>query len=244
VTSRNARLVEVSALLLRRTDFGDSDLVLLVFTDLIGIVSVLARGARKSQRRFAGGIEPFHQLSMLLAEPASGDLYGLREARIMLPRLNLVSNLSAMNTAARALAWLRQCLAIAAPEPEVFANVNALLEALNDNSQDKAQVADARLCYFGLRLLCHLGWALELEHCVRCGRACPSQSASTLDPSRGGLICRNCGGARVRLTAELRLRMYRAAQGDTSALGGDDAAYALGIIEQALHYHSGFESKA
>ena len=90
-------------------------------------------------------------------------------------------------------------------------------------------------------MLSELGWGIDLERCVRCGRqAAPGQSAS-VDAVRGGLICRNCGGARLRISAAARARLLRAAAGEIGALAPEDGADALGIVEAALGAHAGIE---
>ena len=76
---------------------------------------------------------------------------------------------------------------------------------------------------------------------MRCGRqAQPSQSAS-VDAVRGGLICRSCGGARLRISAGAREHMARAAAGETGVLNADEAQPALSIVEAALGAHAGIE---
>lgn len=47
------------ALILRRVDYGEADVILDLLTQESGRVGVYARGARKSTRRFAGGLEAF-----------------------------------------------------------------------------------------------------------------------------------------------------------------------------------------
>jgi DNA repair protein RecO (recombination protein O) len=93
----------------------------------------------------------------------------------------------------------------------------------------------------GLSLLSAFGWGIDFERCVRCGRqALPAQSAS-VDAARGGLICRSCGGARLRLSAASRERMSRAAAGETGILTPEEAPSALSVVEAALGAHAGIE---
>ncbi|HEY5376881.1 MAG TPA: recombination protein O N-terminal domain-containing protein, partial [Polyangiaceae bacterium] len=69
------------ALLLRRVEYGESDLVVTLLTDSIGRVSALARGARKSVKRFGGVIEPMHTLRISYDDRAGAELVVLREAK-------------------------------------------------------------------------------------------------------------------------------------------------------------------
>jgi DNA repair protein RecO (recombination protein O) len=225
------------ALLLKRVEYGDADLVLTLFTEKLGRVSALARAARRSQRRFGGGIEPLHTLEVRLEDRQKNELSLLREARIVTPRPGLTLSLERMKAAGRALGWVRSAAPAHTPEPELW----VLLEALLDELGRKDAVAPTlALAATGLRLLAALGWGLDFERCVRCGKPCPEGSPALVDPTRGGLVCRSCGGARKRLDPELRKRLRRAAEdGDPRALEAADEELALGLVEAVLEAHAG-----
>ena len=83
-------------------------------------------------------------------------------------------------------------------------------------------------------------WAgIDFGQCVSCGKAPGAQQAAAVDATRGGLVCRDCGGARRRLSGNERLALSRVAQG--GELEDDTAALALELIEQALKAHGGIE---
>ena len=77
-----ARSHNTLALVLRRTAYGDADLVVSLFSEKLGQVSALARAARKSQRRFGGSLEPFHIVEVELDEAPGAELMRLREAHV------------------------------------------------------------------------------------------------------------------------------------------------------------------
>ena len=233
-----ARTHTTSALLLRRTEYGDSDLVLALFTEKLGRISALARGARKSQRRFGGALEPMHTLGARLDERSHAELLTLREATIENPRRHLVGDLDRMTLAGRALGWLRSAAPPRTPEPEVWRVVSDLLDRLDD-ARD-ARPPRVHLAEAGLRLLSAFGWNIDYERCIRCGKACEPERPALLDPARGGLICRSCGGARLRLEGVVRARLARSARGEDRIDAGD-VDIALGIAESALKAHAGVE---
>lgn len=224
--------------MLRRTVYGESDLIVTLFTEELGQVTALARGARSSRRRFGGALEPMHGLLVRVDESSTSELLTLREASLATPRIRLVSELAQLETAARALGWVRRAAPSRVPEPETWQALNTLLDALNAPESD----APGRfLAEFGLRLLTHFGWALELSCCVRCGRRCEPGRRAMIAPERGGLLCRACGGARLVLTGELRARLLEASQGSEGVLTPEDVELALEVVERALGAHAGVE---
>ena len=234
-TSREARVAH--ALLLRRVEYGESDLVVTLLTDTIGRVSALARGARKSVKRFGGVIEPMHTLQIAYDDRSGAELVVLREAKLARARPFLVMNLERMQAAGQALNWVRKAAPPRTPEPEVWAAMEGLLDHLGD--PEDLVSPRARLAATGLQLLFAFGWGIDLERCVSCGKAPAVGQAAAVDAARGGLICRDCGGARRRLSGSERVALTRALSGGT--LSDDSAALALELVEQALKTHGGIE---
>ncbi len=229
---------DTEALLLRRVDYGDSDLVLALFSEKLGRVSALARGARRSTKRFGGVLEPLHTLSVRFDEPRSGELFVLREARIVVPRTRLTSDLERMQAAGRALGWVRGAAPPRTREPEVWKILANLLDLL---SEPEAGRATLHLCAAGLRLLAAFGWGLDLSRCVRCGRPCPADQSAMVDAARGGLVCRACGGARLKLPGQTRERLLEVAAGAEITLDADELTLALELVEQAMRAHAGLD---
>jgi DNA repair protein RecO (recombination protein O) len=231
--------IATGALLLRRVEYGEADLVLTLLTQKLGKVSALARGARKSNKRFGGVLEPMHTLAIELDERPGAELYTLLEAKLSVPRAKILDSLPALEAAGKALSWVRRAAPPRTPEEAPYAVLCTLLDRLAERANPEA--CGVALAEAGLSLLSAFGWGIDFERCVRCGRqALPEQSAS-VDAVRGGLICRSCGGARLRVSAGARERMARAAAGERGILTAEEAPNALSIVEAALGAHAGIE---
>lgn len=230
---------DCEALLLRRVELGEADLVLTLFTSALGRVSALARGARKSQKRFAGALEPFFTIQVRLEERSHSELFTLSEARISRARLGMLTDLNRMEVAGRALGWIRKTAPPRTPEPESFAHLERVLDRLA--AGDASLSPQRELAELGLSLLTSFGWGLDFERCVRCGKPCPDAARAAVDVASGGLVCRECGGARIRVGAEQRARLSRAARGEPAQLVEDDVALALDLVERVFAAHAGVE---
>jgi DNA repair protein RecO (recombination protein O) len=236
---RAAARITTEALLLRRVDYGEADLVLTLFTERLGKVSALGRGARKSSKRFGGTLEPMHTLAVALDERPNAELFTLVEAKLSRPRAQILSSLSAMEAAGRALSWVRRAAPPRTPEPGPYAVLTTLLDRLATPQAESRSIIV--LAEAGLSLVSSLGWGIDFERCVRCGKQAEPQQSASVDATRGGLICRSCGGARLRLSAAARAHMARAAGGELDVLTADEASSALGLVEAALGAHAGIE---
>jgi DNA repair protein RecO (recombination protein O) len=231
--------IATEALLLRRVEYGEADLVLTLLTQKLGKVSALARGARKSSKRFGGALEPMHTLAVELDERPGAELFTLLEAKLKVPRAKILGSLQAMEAAGKALSWARRAAPPRTPEPAPYAVLSTLLDRLAE--APSAEQSSMALAEAGLQLLSAFGWGIDLERCVRCGRQAEPQQSASVDAARGGLVCRSCGGARLRISAAARAHMARAGAGENGVLTAAEAAAALTIVEAALGAHAGIE---
>jgi DNA repair protein RecO (recombination protein O) len=227
--------IRTAALLLRRVSYGEADLIVTLFTEERGSLSAVARGGRRSVKRFSS-LEPMHLLRVAVEERPGEELGVLSETAIERPRLHLVADLDRLQAAGRALRWVRAIAPAHTAERAAWRELNRLLDQLDDPGERRAPAAC--LIAAGLRLLIAFGWGLDLVRCVRCGRSCDAGMAAYADPARGGLVCRACGGGRLLLRAELRAQLAAAAEGAEVAIAGEDLRAALDLLEGALAAHA------
>jgi len=144
-----------NALLLRRTERGDSDLVVQFFTEKRGMVSAIAYGARRSRRRFPV-LEPLHTLRLELDGATDRDLVQLHTVTVEVPRAGYLNNYDRMRRGTDGLRWLQRVASPEDPNPELWAEAIAFLDAahvcpLHD--------LPSELAAFGVKLLCAVGCA-------------------------------------------------------------------------------------
>lgn len=236
-SARSSHTHQSSALLLARVTYGEADLVVTLFTESLGRVSALARGARRSSKRFGGALEPIHTLRVSLDERSRGELVPLRETSIEVAREKLAGNLESLTVAGKALSWLRKAAPPRTPEPAAW---DAIVQFLDLLERDPGRQSE-RLVALGMRMLEAFGWGLELSRCVRCGKLCPVEQTALVSPERGGLVCRACGGGPLRLASPTRQALMLAASGQDDALPASDLPRALELVERALAAHMGFD---
>jgi len=229
-------LVESEALVVRAVELGESDLVVTLVTERAGKLSAIVRGARKGSRRLGGALEPVHTIAVRV-DDRGGDLATLKEAHIVRLRSAVVENLDALDAAGVALRWARHLFPPRTVEPEGWRLLVELLDAL-----DSGRVPPRReLARAGLAMLTAVGYALDLERCVVCGRPCPQSKPACVDPARGGLVCRSCGGAGRVLAPGAREAARLLARGASADVTDRSAEAVLGLVDLAMAAHAGFE---
>lgn len=228
--------IDSEALVVRTVEFGESDVIATLVTEQAGKLGAVVRGARKGRARIGGALEPLHTIAVLL-EDKGGDLTTLKEARIVRARTRVAGSLEALGAAGSALRWARHLFPPRTPEPVGWRVLIDLLEVLEEGTASPRK----ELARAGLALLSAVGYGLELNRCVSCGRSCPPGKAACVDAARGGLVCLACGGATGLLSAEERDGIRALAAGRADEATEAHAETALRLIDLALAAHAGLE---
>lgn len=172
------------ALVLRRSNIGESDRVVTLFTHEMGKISAVAKGARRTGSRFSGATELFTHSRLLLATGKTLDIVTQSEIRESFPQLRMDLNKLARATYICELLDKLTMDRDASSSEELFQVTNSALKFLEqvDNYQDGVLHA------YELRLLAIQGYAPILDKCARCGG---HQSSKTVgfSSSSGGVLC-------------------------------------------------------
>lgn len=181
------RTFRSEAIILRRTDFGEADRMLTVYTREFGKMRVLAKGARKPQSRKTGHVELFMRTNFLLARGRNFNIITQAEMVDAYPALR--RDLVRTTYASYAMELLDR---FTAEEDRHLGIYELLTEALDWF----ATADDLRLAarYYELRLLTPVGYRPQLFRCVSCGEPIQEQD-QFFSAELGGLLCPNCRSA-------------------------------------------------
>ena len=191
----DVRAQPLEALVLRNIAYGDADSVVHLLVRGRGRVSAFARGARSSQRRFGGALEPFGRIEAMLAEKEGQELWMLREAHVLSGHGKLRDDLHRIAHAGYAAELIHDLTRAGEPADVLFALLEEFLCRL-----EQAAATSARLRALELHALEASGLAPELSACARCGGAVPPGRAG-FDPGAGGLVCGNCAHSSLVLAS-------------------------------------------
>jgi len=208
------------AIILRVVNYGESDRIVTLFSRDAGRLSALARGARKSQRRFAGGLSLCAVGSAAVRERPGAELATLERFDATDSHVALGSDIARMAHAAYAAELVGKLCAPRQAEPIVFDALTEFLRLL-----DGEGASAERLRVFEIGLLAGLGFGPVLDTCAACGGASfagrdPAQVGFRWDPDRGGAVCGACarGGRPLQpAVREALIRLSRTPLADAGA---------------------------
>jgi DNA repair protein RecO (recombination protein O) len=242
--------IRTEALILRSVDFGESDRILHLLVPEIGRLPVIAKGARRSVRRFSGTLDLFNHVKIQVDIRRPNSLARLDQASLIDPFIAMRSE-----SARFALGcYLLELFDRLTPERGDRTDMQRLFSfALGALRMVAERAPDLRLrTLIELRALDALGLRPEFSRCVRCGSAPAGRSPIGFHVAEGGVVCDPCcaqidGIQRVHpgtlraLEQGLRLDFDRL---DRLAMSGPSLAEAHQLLTRFQRFHLGVELRS
>lgn len=182
-----ARVYRVDAVVIRQRDLGEADRIVTLFARDRGKVSAVAKGIKRPRSKFAGALQLFSHLSVLLAAGRTLDV--VTQVQPIDLFYHLREDMSRYAHACYAAELLDILTEEGASEPDLFDLLVAVLKGL-DGGGDPATL----LRGYELKLLSRLGYGPELDTCVSCAVEVEGGQAG-FAVGEGGVQCRRCARA-------------------------------------------------
>ena len=189
------------AILLRRLDYGDFDLILTFLTLERGKISLIAKSAKKSTKRFAGILELFSLIEVVGSTGKGHGLPVLQEAALISPFSAIRSDIGKTAYASYWCELLNNWVEENQRQASLYYLLKHALSQLDGGAPAPAETS----VFFQMRLLCLSGHSPRLSHCGRCRKNLEAIEANVVvfDIAKGAILCEACmpgAAGRIRLS--------------------------------------------
>ena len=164
---------------IKTNDVKDNDVILSVYTKEYGVVSLYARGIKKSTSKNAFACQLFDYSEFLIEMNQMKSMQLLKSATLKKEFLGIRSDYDRLSLASVVIE-----LAGYLEEDNIFDLLDTTLKLL-DSHKELFTVFEL----FVVRYLDLLGLSPEVDGCVLCG---DTRNIETISVSDGGFVCRNC----------------------------------------------------
>jgi len=175
------------AIVLSVEKFGEADCYVRFLTQKWGVISTLAKSARKSKKRYVGGLDLFcHDEIFLRGDPK--DRPYLLELNVINSFPGIRENLDKVMMAGKAVHWIKKLADVPTPMPHLYSLLGQTLALVEKETQTER--LELLTLVFKFKLLTLLGLSPQIEKCTRCEGVLETQSV--FDLGAGGVICKEC----------------------------------------------------
>lgn len=219
-----------SAIILRVIDYGEADRLVTFFSEEGGRLKGVAKNAKKSFRRFGGGLDPGTIGTVRYIEKPNVELVRLEEINTELPAWRVAKSLQRIAAFDVSLEIADKTLPLAQAAAERFGLLRRWIGFLADNQPSKGH---CRAFYY--KWLAASGLAPVFDKCVVCGKI--KSSVWHLSPSHGGIVCSGCrhfhGDRIVSSNAVKYLQGFKAGKVSNGGVEDIDWVFEL-LLEHAI----------
>ncbi len=234
-------------LVLSVSDHSESDKIVTFYSPDIGKATAIAKGAKRSKKRFVNKLEEFSLLQMDYTPSKRDSLLFLKEAELDNAFITLRTSYPRYVAAAFAGELALRFTREHDPDPFLFSLLLWAMQGLEDG-RDPLEIC----ALFLLRMLGAAGYQPVLDRCGICGEVVRKGQNYSLYTGGGSLVCANCrstlkGGTstvtvqtlkfmhhaqHAEITNLGRLRLSRNNTGETLALLHK---YAIHLLQHEIH---------
>jgi DNA repair protein RecO (recombination protein O) len=181
-------LLATDAVVLHAFNYSETSRILRLATREAGVQAVLARGARRSQRRYGSALDLFAEGSAQIYTKAGRDLNTLASFDVTRSRPALAADLGRF-TGASAVSELMLRFARDDANAALYDALIASFDAIAAAPPDRAREAALASAW---RLVAELGFAPSVDVCSSCHtEILPTEGAMFSHPA-GGVLCGRC----------------------------------------------------
>jgi len=183
-------LFKTNAIVTRSTNYGESDKIVTFFTRDFGKIKGIAKGARRSKKRFQNALGLFSHIRVIFFDREGVGLVRVESGDILHAFPKIRENLTKIYFGNYFLELVNEMAEEREANPEAF---NLLLSFLLSLEQGEAE--EERLRMFETRMLSLFGYRPNLKQCDLCKKGWEDlRNAPTLffSPEKGAMVCEGC----------------------------------------------------
>jgi DNA repair protein RecO (recombination protein O) len=232
-------LVSTPAIVLRTYRYSETSKIVRLATRDYGVQSAIAKGVLRPRSPFGAALETLSEGVAQLYHKETRELQTLAAFDVIQLRRDLAGDLGRF-AGAEALSEVMLKMAPPAPLPAAY---EAFIQGLDALAQAAPHEADAVAVRWLWLLVGVLGFAPELDSCVRDGNPVAQNGTIAFSIAEGGVLCAKCAGPQP--PTKLPPRAYRdlLALNDTRAgVPALDAAHAAAhrrLVARFIRHHLG-----
>ena len=178
---------KTEAIILRTRDFGESDCIVSAFSSLHGTLKGIAKGARRSSKRFVNSLNIFSHVNLEFRDRRSGDLVWLDSAELVDGFPGIRSDYALLSRASYVVELTETLFPLNVPSHEMFQLLIWALDAIS-NGRD----LDKTMIIFQARALRIGGFGINTSKCGLCGREYKGEGRALFHPPSGSIACMAC----------------------------------------------------
>ncbi|MCX7816275.1 MAG: DNA repair protein RecO [Syntrophales bacterium] len=178
---------KTEAVVMQRLNYGESDLIITFYTKDYGKLRGIAKGAKRSRKRFANALDNFCRSLLYFSRKMGEDLVIVENCDVIQHFEKLRISVVKTTVAAYFTELVDAFTPEGKPQRTIYSELCGFLSLLEEN------IPPSNLSlFFGTRLLKLTGFQPVLDHCTQCKLPLSKGVRYTFAKEGGGIVCDRC----------------------------------------------------
>lgn len=187
--------IETEAIILNTLDYGDSDRIVTFYTEEFGKLSGIAKGAKRSRKRFVGNLDASCNVKFMFFNNPKKDLLRLDDAVLLKGFNNIRSDIDRLAVGSYFIELLNELSAEGHKNSKVYGLILHYLDILdNPDFIIDGSKKEILIRAYEVKLMAFLGFMPHLDFCVTCRESYTDSDKIFFSSTRGGIVCKSCVG--------------------------------------------------
>ena len=175
------------AIITRIKEYGESDILVTFFAPDMGQLKGVAKGARRSRRRFVNALDIFSLVKLEYGLTKEGALYFLHSGKLIDGFPGLRSNYATLSKASYMIELTEVLFPPGVADQRMFELLKEVFHLL-----DEGENVVFLPMMFEVKALALGGFGIHFEKCCKCGRTYAFEGNALFIPEKGGIACLKC----------------------------------------------------
>lgn len=176
-----------TSIIMRVSEFGESDLLITFFTPTEGKIKGIAKGARRSKARFVNCLDIFSLVNLEYSLKKKDSLNFIHSGKLLDAFPGLRKDYKTLIKASYMIELTEILFPWQLPDRNMFDILKNSFEIL-----DKGDSNDMVHVLFELAAMALGGYSIRLDKCSICGREYKGRGTAVFRPDTGGITCMRC----------------------------------------------------
>ncbi len=172
---------------MRTKEFGETDLLVTFLTHDRGRLKGIAKGARRSRKRFVNCLDIFCLAELEYSLKREGSLYFLNSGKLIEAYPGLRSDFAILSRASYMVELTEILFPWGVADRKMFGLLRWSLDVLA-----KGERTDVISMIFEIKAMSLGGYAINLDRCSFCGRPYQGEGRAVFKREKGGIACLKC----------------------------------------------------
>jgi DNA repair protein RecO (recombination protein O) len=182
-----SEILKTEAVVLSKLNYGDTSLIVSLFTKELGKISAILKGARSPKSRIGMKIDPLNYIEVVFYNKSTRDLQIISSADIIQYYPGIKEELDRLKYAHSVIELVKKLIPEHEQNIRLFNGITKILSLL-ESSEEPPNLVFAR---FFLFFLAEIGYEVQLDKCVSCGNTDLGGQQLSYNFS-SGLLCDKC----------------------------------------------------